>query len=185
VAKPAPLIEWRHALLDDPRLKLRERYAALVLSAYWDGDGRKAFPSITTLTEKTGMSRRTVIRALVGINALGIVEAEKRRGRTTTYHAVIPYPTSATRASPQLSTPGAPVTPTSAAGAPPLVPPEHQEVVRKLTQEGASEAPLEEDDLQKDQKTGFQRCWADGCIALRGAGSRYCEQHRLRREQAA
>jgi DNA-binding transcriptional ArsR family regulator len=94
----APLIAWRHELVNDERLKQREQHIALVLSVYWDGDGRKAHPSVARLVRQTGMSERTVRYTLAGIRDLGIVEAVVKPGRTTIYHAVIPYPTPATRA---------------------------------------------------------------------------------------
>lgn len=138
--KAAPLISWRHALLDDRRLKQREQHVALVLSVYWDGDGRKANPSVKRIVQQTGMSERTVRYALAGIRDLGIVEVVAKPGRTTIYHAVIPYPTPATRAGGSVCTPLSEIAGGTATRAGGPLQPEQDEVVREVVTEVALEA---------------------------------------------
>lgn len=89
----APLIVWRHALLEDERLTPMEKLVAFALSVFWDANGRKAYPSAAKLARKLGTSGSTVRRALRRLRALGILEADVRPGKTTVYHAVLPYPT--------------------------------------------------------------------------------------------
>jgi Helix-turn-helix domain len=83
----APLIAWRHGLLSDERLSWRAKYVALALSAYWDGEGQGAYPSVETLAHRTVLSDRSVQRGLRELEKKKIIRAKRRPGRTTTYHA--------------------------------------------------------------------------------------------------
>lgn len=48
------------------------------------GDGL-AWPSLPTLARRTGLNRRTVIRALEGLEGAGLVHVMRRQGRSSTY----------------------------------------------------------------------------------------------------
>lgn len=65
--------QWEKYLRDldlGPSVKL----TALTLATYTNGEGQSARPGITRLTLDTGLSRRTVVRDLATLRALGLVE---------------------------------------------------------------------------------------------------------------
>ncbi|MDQ1817262.1 helix-turn-helix domain-containing protein, partial [Massilia sp. CCM 9210] len=49
-------------------------------------DQGECYPSITTIAYKCSMGERTVQGHITGLEALGIVRREMRRGRSTIYH---------------------------------------------------------------------------------------------------
>lgn len=53
------------------------------------GDGL-AWPSLTTLARRTGLNRRTVIRALEALERAGLVRVMRRQGRGSTYLLTLP-----------------------------------------------------------------------------------------------
>jgi hypothetical protein len=179
--RPAPLIAWRHALLEDDRLTRAEKDVALVLSVFWDGDGRKAYPSQPRIARSLQMSERTVRRALVGIRTHGIVEAVEYPGRTTVYHAVIPYPTPGSHVRGSASTPLSPMSggPDTRDGGPRT--PGTDEVVREEVIEGALEQhpSLEREGLRPS--LDWKLCWFEDCTRKRVPNGKFCEEHRLRR----
>jgi DNA-binding transcriptional ArsR family regulator len=84
---PAPLVEWRHRLLEDPRPSKHAKSVWLALSVYWKPDGRDAWVGVLKLARQLDLSRSTVQRALQELRKLNLVEVEVRPGRTWVYHA--------------------------------------------------------------------------------------------------
>jgi DNA-binding MarR family transcriptional regulator len=83
----SPLIEWRTKVLES-ELGWTARLVALVLSTHMDRGGGSCFPSLTTLTRESGLSRRAVCYALDKIEQAGLVERVRGgRGRPTHYRA--------------------------------------------------------------------------------------------------
>lgn len=70
----------------DPTLKPSAKTVYLVLVMYRNAETNECFPSNETIASHTGMSTRSVIRALVELEEAGVVqrEARYRDGRQTT-----------------------------------------------------------------------------------------------------
>lgn len=59
----------------------------ITLARYVDDEGR-CFPSISTLSKRSGLARRTVIRSLNEAVSLGCIERMQSKGRSTTYQFI-------------------------------------------------------------------------------------------------
>lgn len=57
------------------------RHVGLTIATYMDKDGAGAWPSLATLADDTGRSRRTVARAVGELRELGFLEVESGGGR--------------------------------------------------------------------------------------------------------
>ena len=67
-------------IADPAHLKL-----IVVLAAHFAKRERQAWPKLTTLAERAGMSRSTVQKALIEMEQLGYLERQKRFGTSTLY----------------------------------------------------------------------------------------------------
>lgn len=86
---PAPFaLVTREALRRCTALGLSELATYVALSSFADRDGRSARPSQATLAEVTGLSRRSIRRALAGLLAEGLVEAVGKASRGVVEYAV-------------------------------------------------------------------------------------------------
>ena len=65
------------------KLPTAEKFTLLALANYCRADGSHAYPSIETLVEDTGLSRRTVSRALASLIELNLIEVTRRSTRHT------------------------------------------------------------------------------------------------------
>jgi hypothetical protein len=83
----APLVDWRHELLDDPRPSKHAKYVWLALSVYWKPDGRDAWVAVSTLARQLDLARSTVQKALRELTRLDLVGVEVRPGFSYVYHA--------------------------------------------------------------------------------------------------
>jgi Helix-turn-helix domain len=78
---PPPLdrFEWERLIREldlPPTLKC----TAYALATYANGDGTKARPGVDRLAHATGLSRRSVLAALAGLETAGLIEAVTRGG---------------------------------------------------------------------------------------------------------
>lgn len=89
-------------MLAEPKNQLppSSRFVALVVSTYMDANGENAWPSLSTIADNTGLSRRRVMEILNDIEASGWLvrerppEEESQRNYTTTKYSCS-YPPSA------------------------------------------------------------------------------------------
>lgn len=65
------------------KLPTAEKFTLLALANYCRADGSHAYPSIETLVQDTGLSRRTVSRALASLIELDLIEVTRRSTRHT------------------------------------------------------------------------------------------------------
>lgn len=84
-----PLFRWRQAILDS-ELRSTERLVALVLSTHMDRHGASCYPSLTTIARESGVSRRTVLRALAALELAGLLSVMHRQGTVSKYFAQRP-----------------------------------------------------------------------------------------------
>lgn len=85
--KPVACLAWvrRHSTARGPA-----RAVLLVIAAHADPDGSNAYPSTARLAEETGLSQRTVRRALRTLEGLGeLVVEEPGRGHTANRYRVL------------------------------------------------------------------------------------------------
>jgi hypothetical protein len=83
--------QWQDAIRQPCGLRPTTRHVLLVLSFYMREDGLGAYPSIETLRFRTGVSRRTVIRALRDAQKGGFLRWRKGQpGRSNQYEATLP-----------------------------------------------------------------------------------------------
>lgn len=83
-----------------------ERLVGLTLSLHMDRDGGSCWPSLTTLANETGLSRRTVIRALNTLDAEGYIKrARGGPGRPTRYEGSLLSDADVTRTHDRVVTP--------------------------------------------------------------------------------
>jgi len=71
--------------LNLPHKNATHKVVLLGLANHADPTGGKCFPSITRLELYTGLSRRTVIRAIKQMEELGIISAIHTKGKSTQY----------------------------------------------------------------------------------------------------
>jgi predicted transcriptional regulator len=64
------------------------RFVGLVLSTHMDRNGGSCFPSLTTLENETGLSRKTVWTSIDKLEQAGLIERKRSRGRSTRYRAL-------------------------------------------------------------------------------------------------
>lgn len=76
MADLSPLFTWRSTIVDSD-MPATHRHVALTLSLHMNERGSSCFPSQTTLSRETGLSERTVRRALNGLEAAGFLVVEK------------------------------------------------------------------------------------------------------------
>ena len=82
---------WQKAILDDSNLYSNEKLAALTLLSYMAPMQPTAWPSLTTLADKTGLGLSTVKRSLRGLEKHGYIMREPGNPtRSTRYTAVLP-----------------------------------------------------------------------------------------------
>ncbi|MEP4769615.1 MAG: helix-turn-helix domain-containing protein [Roseibium sp.] len=72
---------WISKLSRDQRLSSNERIVGIVLCDYFNTRSSLAWPTIETLQNAAGVSKRTVIRATKQLEACGYVSIERARGR--------------------------------------------------------------------------------------------------------
>lgn len=60
----------------------------LIVVAKHDGDGG-CWASVSTIAAETGLSERTVQRALADLHAAGVLGRDERRGRSTVYRVIL------------------------------------------------------------------------------------------------
>jgi hypothetical protein len=90
------LFRWRDAIVNST-LTPTQRFVALVLSLHMDREGDSCWPSLSTLAAETGLSRRTVIRALNDLDPDFLMRKRGGPGRgPTRYTAVLPSDTPVT-----------------------------------------------------------------------------------------
>lgn len=87
----APLFTWRSAIAETD-LHPSARLVALTLSLHMSERGDGCFPSLATLLAETGLARQTVIDAIKSLEAGGLLEVKRGRGRgnPNRYRALIP-----------------------------------------------------------------------------------------------
>jgi DNA-binding MarR family transcriptional regulator len=85
------LFAWREALRTSS-LTSTQRGVAWALSQHMDRNGGSCFPSVQTLSEDSGYSRRTVQKTVRSLEGVGWIECDAGGGRkrTTRYQARIP-----------------------------------------------------------------------------------------------
>ena len=95
---PAERRQWRLHVLGLQQLSTGERVALLALQEFADFDtGRNARPGVQVLAEKTGLSTRTVDRALARGLSLGLIRcAANSVGRRAAVYELLPIGDSAT-----------------------------------------------------------------------------------------
>lgn len=88
---------WRDRVASrESGLSPTERHVALTLSLYFSKAGDSCWPGQDALVGRTGHGRRTIQRALAGLERAGFIQrelpsaAERRQGKNTRYVAVLP-----------------------------------------------------------------------------------------------
>jgi len=80
-------LEAMRSAWDVPDLTPPQRLVALCLGDHADRNGRSCFPSLARIAERTGLSRRTIQRAVDALEAVGFVERRLRSaGGVPRYH---------------------------------------------------------------------------------------------------
>jgi hypothetical protein len=79
VSRPSPFTLML-AVRDRSRAKGTARAVLMTLASYADPDGRRVFPSTTTIADKTGIARSTAIKALHELELANEIERVGRRG---------------------------------------------------------------------------------------------------------
>jgi len=64
---------------DTPTTDTKTKVVLLALADHADDDNFKCWPSVERLAERTGLSRRSVYRAIVNLNEAGFIKYEQRR----------------------------------------------------------------------------------------------------------
>jgi hypothetical protein len=96
VAPPLSRFEWER-LIRELELSSAQKVTAYAMATYVNGDGSNAHPGIALLMKATGLSRRSVISALSGLESEGFIVAVSRgggkgvtRGNATIYALSVP-----------------------------------------------------------------------------------------------
>ena len=63
-----------------------EKLVLLALAERHNKDTGKCYPSMTLMAEDTGMSRRSVMRAIRGLEERGLITCDRTYGKSTFYH---------------------------------------------------------------------------------------------------
>lgn len=102
------VFEWGRTMREAENLIVFDRAVAFILGTYMNFDGGNAWPSVSTLAKKCGLSDSTVRRSLRHLEAGGWLFTEQRPGRTSVYAATVPggaeiirFPTPITTDTPQ------------------------------------------------------------------------------------
>jgi hypothetical protein len=84
------VIQWQWAVRDDD-VSLEAKGFGLMLATYMNGHSLKAWPSLVTLSQVTGRSRRQVLRYRQELVAAGLLEVRPGggRGHATLYTGVV------------------------------------------------------------------------------------------------
>lgn len=86
-------LEWQRVLR---RVKMTPstKLVGFVLATYANNDGSSAYPSVAKLVRVTGMSKRTVLRALDDLRGFGLIErtdrSRRRVGLADTHRLTVP-----------------------------------------------------------------------------------------------
>ena len=96
MAPPLSRFEWER-LIRELDLTSAQKVTAYAMATYVNGDGSNAHPGIGLLIKATGLSRRSVISALSGLESEGFIVAISRgggkgvtRGNATVYALSVP-----------------------------------------------------------------------------------------------
>jgi hypothetical protein len=81
------VVRWTQAVRDHPALPWGPKALGLLIATWMGGDSLKAWPSLETLMDRTGRSRRQVKRDRAALVEAGLLEVRPGggRGRSTTY----------------------------------------------------------------------------------------------------
>jgi hypothetical protein len=90
------LRDLRAVFSAEANLSVIERAVMACLLLHRNGQTGRCDPSVTRITESTGMGRRTVMRVIAALEAAGHIACEHRHGTRTRY--TVRVPTSATAA---------------------------------------------------------------------------------------
>jgi hypothetical protein len=88
-AQLSPLFTWRTAIAKSD-LPPTARHVALTLSLYMNERGGSAWPSLSTLAGDSGLSTRSIMRAIRVLEREHYLLCEKRPGTSTLYTATAP-----------------------------------------------------------------------------------------------
>jgi hypothetical protein len=92
---PVPTFDWQRTL-HQHKLRAAVHHVGLTLSTYANRDGTRAHPSVARLVQDTGLSKRTVLRALEELRSRRLVvrtfrrQQSGRRGLADEYRLTLP-----------------------------------------------------------------------------------------------
>jgi DNA-binding MarR family transcriptional regulator len=73
-------------IFEDTRLRPIDKLVYLGLTYFANNETQACFPSILKLQEITGLSRRSIIKAINRLEELGYIRIERHQGRSSTYY---------------------------------------------------------------------------------------------------
>jgi len=78
-------------IFEDQRLRPIEKLTYLALTYFANNETQACFPSIQKLVEITGLSRRSIFKAIKRLEELGYIHIERHQGGSSTYYLLDPH----------------------------------------------------------------------------------------------
>lgn len=75
-------------ILDSLELNGSDKLVYMVLSRYSNNKTKRCFPSVTTISKKARLSRRTTCRSLANLEQLNLIKIEREHGSVNHYQLV-------------------------------------------------------------------------------------------------